>query len=501
MTDISDLELLRNYCRQGSEAAFATLVQRHVNLVYSVAFRHVGIAAQAEEITQAVFVILARKAASLRPDTILEGWLHETARLTALSFRRGERRRQFREQQAYMQSTFQTPDDTAVWNQLAPMLDEALSRLGKKDRDAVVLRFFNEKNLREVAVALNVTEVAAQRRVHRAVEKLRKFFTKRGVALSAAAVMATISANSVQAAPAGLAKTVTALAVIKGATAGGPTLTLIKGALKLMAWTKVKTVVVVGIAAVLATGATTVIVEKNISSNRASIYEAIFEHPDGSSEARLEQCPPVLFVSPTRHPNQERGIWTASGRGVFDGAQMAALVSWAYEFDQARVIMPANSSEAEYDYLNTMPSPQNALREEIKRQFGLTAHRETRPTDVLLLRPSNRARLDSFLTKGGSFACYGTAEGNIQHRYFTNAPLSMLAEQMVQGYFEKPCVDLTDPNAKYDFTFQWEEPRGLTGDARLAVLRPVIEDRINQLGLELVPTNMPLEMLLVDKMR
>ena len=107
MPDVSDMELLRDYDRQGSEEAFAEVVRRHIALVYSVAFRHVGIAAHAEEITQAVFVILARKAASLRPDTILEGWLHETTLLTALSFLRGERRRQFREQEAYMQSTLQ----------------------------------------------------------------------------------------------------------------------------------------------------------------------------------------------------------------------------------------------------------------------------------------------------------------------------------------------------------------------------------------------------------
>ena len=109
MPDANDMELLRDYDRHASEAAFAELVQRHIGLVYSAALRHVGIAAQAEEITQAVFIILARKASGLRPDTILEGWLYETTRLTSLSFLRGERRRQFREQEAYMQSTFRNP--------------------------------------------------------------------------------------------------------------------------------------------------------------------------------------------------------------------------------------------------------------------------------------------------------------------------------------------------------------------------------------------------------
>ena len=126
MRDASDMELLRDYDRQGSETAFAALVQRHVNLVYSVALRHVGIAAHAEEITQAVFIILSRKSASLRPDTIFEGWLHETTRLTALSFLRGERRRQFREQEAYMQSTLQQTNDVSTY------LDKAAKKTTKR---------------------------------------------------------------------------------------------------------------------------------------------------------------------------------------------------------------------------------------------------------------------------------------------------------------------------------------------------------------------------------
>src|ERR1039457_1377149 len=246
MRDSSDMELVGDYARLNSEAAFAELVQRHINLAYSAALRHVGNAAHAEEITQAVFIILARKAASLRPDCILEGWLHETTRLTALSFLRGERRRQFREKEAYMLSTLQETNDASTWNQLAPMLDEAVSRLAKKDRDAVMLRFFKDKDLREVAAALNVNEAAAQRRVLRAVEKLRRFFTNRGVALSSVAIAGAISANSVHAAPVALAKSVTAVAIAKGAAASGSTLTLIKGALKIMAWTKAKTTVVAG---------------------------------------------------------------------------------------------------------------------------------------------------------------------------------------------------------------------------------------------------------------
>lgn len=254
MPDVSDMELLRDYARLDSEDAFEELVRRHVNLVYSAAFRHVGIAAHAEEITQAVFVILSRKAAGLRPDTIIEAWLFETTRLTALSFLRGERRRQLREKEACMQSAFQESGDKPAWNQLAPLLDEAMARLGKKDREAVVLRFFKDKSLNEVAIALKTTEVAAQSRVHRAVKKLHKFFLKRGIYSTTAAISMAISANSIQAAPALLAKTTTAVALAKGATVSTSTLTLAKGALKIMAWTKAKTAIVAGVALLLTAG-------------------------------------------------------------------------------------------------------------------------------------------------------------------------------------------------------------------------------------------------------
>ncbi len=254
MADPSDVELLRDYHRQGSEEAFARLVGRHINLVYSAAIRHSGIAAHAEEITQAVFIILSRKAGSLRLDIILESWLHETTRLTALSFLRGERRRQFREQEAYMQSTMQESADASTWNQLAPLLDEAVSQLGKKDRDALMLRFFKDKSLREVASALRTNEAAAQRRVLRAVEKLRGWFTKRGVLLPAAALTAAISANSVQAAPAGLAVTISAAAV-KGAAVAASVTTLVNGTIKTIFMTTIqKTVTAVALVAAVGAG-------------------------------------------------------------------------------------------------------------------------------------------------------------------------------------------------------------------------------------------------------
>ena len=298
MPDVSDMELLQDYARHGSEAAFAELVQRHVNLVYSAALRQVGIAAHAEEITQAVFVILARKAARLRLDTILEAWFYQTTRLTSLSFLRGERRRQWREQEAFMQSALQESGEPPIWNQLAPLLDEAMSRLGKTDREAVVLRYFKGKSLNEVAAALKTTEAAAQSRGHRALEKLRKYFRQRGIDSTTAAITGAISANSIQAAPVALAKSITAVASAKSATASISTLTLIKGALKIMAWTKAKTAIVAASALLLATGTSLVVVRQ------ASLIQ-------GKTES--EWIKSIVY----RGDDEQRKLWHSLGpRGI-----------------------------------------------------------------------------------------------------------------------------------------------------------------------------------------
>ena len=138
-----------------------------------------------------------------------------------------------------------------------------MGRLGEKDRNAIVLRFFENKNLREVGLALGASEDAAKMRVNRALEKLRKFFTKRGVNSTTAIIAGAVSANSVQAAPVALAKTISAVAVAKGAAASGSTLTLVKGALKIMAWTKAKTAVVAGAVVIFAGGTATVTLESH----------------------------------------------------------------------------------------------------------------------------------------------------------------------------------------------------------------------------------------------
>jgi RNA polymerase sigma factor (sigma-70 family) len=257
---IEDMDLVRQYARCKSEEAFATLVSRHVNLVYSVALRQVRDAHLAEEITQTVFIILARKAGALTSKTVISGWLYRTARYASAKAVTIQRRRQHREQEAYMRAQSNETEPNA-WMQIEPVLDMAMAQLGEKDHNVVVLRFFEGRNFKDISATLGTTEAAAKMRVNRALEKLRKFFTARGLTFSVAAIAGAISAHSVQAAPIGLATSVT-VAAVKGTTLTTSTLTLIKTTLKLMAWTKLKTAAVVGAIAIMAAGTATVTLQR-----------------------------------------------------------------------------------------------------------------------------------------------------------------------------------------------------------------------------------------------
>src|SRR5207244_3207822 len=266
---IDDMQLVQQYARCKSEEAFAALVARHVNLVYSVAFRQVPDAHLAQEITQTVFVILARKAESLSSRTVISGWLCQTARFASAKALTMRRRRQEREQE-YMQSIVNESESDA-WMQIAPLLDRAMAHLGGKDHNALVLRFFDGHNFKAVSAALGTTEAGAKMRVNRALEKLRKFFTKRGLTFSAGVIAGAISVHSVQAAPIGLATSVT-LAAVKGTTVATSTLTLIETTLKLMAWTKLKTAVVVGAMTIMAVGTVTVTMHRSTAAPQTSPF-------------------------------------------------------------------------------------------------------------------------------------------------------------------------------------------------------------------------------------
>src|SRR5437867_5690895 len=222
-TMTNDLELLREYARERSEEAFAALVRRHLDLVYSAALRQIRSPQLAEEIAQSVFADLARTAHKLKPDTVLTAWLYQVKRRTTVDVIRRESRRQFREKIATEMTAINATADSGtgfqpVWADIEPILDEAMHELDDTDRAAVLLRYFENKSLREVGQTLGTSDDAAQKRVSRAVERLREFFAKRGVTVGASGLVVAITANAVQAAPVGLAVTISTAAALAGAT-------------------------------------------------------------------------------------------------------------------------------------------------------------------------------------------------------------------------------------------------------------------------------------------
>lgn len=247
---MDDAALLRRYAEERSEAAFAELVRRYVNQVYFAALRQVsGDAHRAEDVTQAVFTLLARKAASLAGRPTLAGWLYTTTRFVANETRRAERRRQVREQEAHaMQELAAESAPAADWDRLRPVIDDVMNELNQHDREAVLLRFFHGRPFAEIGAALRVTEDAARMRVDRALDKLRTLLARRGITSTSAALAVALANQAGMAAPAGLAASVTGAALAGTAASAGGWLTTFMSISKLQ----------VGIAGALAVAGATV---------------------------------------------------------------------------------------------------------------------------------------------------------------------------------------------------------------------------------------------------
>lgn len=495
------MTLVREFAACQSEQAFATLVQRHVALVHSAALRQTGDPHLAEDITQAVFIILASKAAMLGQDTILSAWLYRTTRYAARNALTVQRRRVAREQEAYMQSTLQTDDTAHVWKQLVPFLDAAMDKLPARDRAAVVLRHFENRPWREVARLMQITEDAAQKRVSRALEKMRSFFAKRGVMLTAALIAGAVSANSVQAAPEGLVTPISLAAVTKGAAATGSILVLVKGVLKMMTWSKIKMMIGIGTATVIAAGTATAVLAtwnkmENIPKSFAIALETFNPTSASGSDVdvanrRIEQvyadffkaAPAGVFIE---HTQFKESAFARHGENEFiaKAVPFAEMLARAFEtddvaFSASRIVFKTEEPQGRFDYLVNVPvHGLEEFKNQIQKQFGLNTKIEARVMNALVLK----------VATAGSSGAVGLSKYNQEENYLVAWNPAAIANRLGE-LLHQPVIDATGRKSVFTIAL----PRKAND---LASLNKILRA---QAGLELLATNMPVEMLVVEK--
>ncbi len=272
MSDATDSQLLRDYAEHGSEAAFAELVRRHVDLVYCAGLRIVREEQLAQDVAQGVFMALARSAPRLLDRPALTGWLYSTTRNLAANAVRSDARRRAYEQEGAIMNDILSSEPESIWEKILPHLDAAIGTLSEPDRDALLLRYFQHKTAREIAQALGTTEEAAQKRVSRSIERLRQFFAKRGIAVGAGALTAALTIGAAQAAPAGLAGSISAAAALAGTTLSAPT--LMTAAKTIVMTTFQKTLVT---AALVAAAGTAVYQARQLSTLRDRLQTSLQE--------------------------------------------------------------------------------------------------------------------------------------------------------------------------------------------------------------------------------
>jgi RNA polymerase sigma factor (sigma-70 family) len=282
MTD--DFELLRDYVERGAEPAFRTLVERHARMVHGGALRLLGNATAAEEASQAVFILLARKASSIRRGTVLAGWLYRTTQFVARAALRSERRRTERHDQLAIMND--SPD--TVWPKVSLLLEDAMADLNATDRNAVLLRFFEGRTFAEVARSLGTTEPAAKMRISRAVEKLRQFMAREGVAVSATTLPGMLAEQAASAVPIGLVQSISLAALANNAASSTSLITMLKGALKLMAWNKLRNTALAVILILLLGGAGVLVVLNTPRKSPTTLTVETFAPMAGEWEGDFE---------------------------------------------------------------------------------------------------------------------------------------------------------------------------------------------------------------------
>jgi len=369
----TDRMLLDRYVRTGCEEAFARIVSRHINMVYSIAMRRTRSQATAEDVVQSVFLLLARKGITFSSRIVIAGWLCRTTRYVCNRALTAERRRLQREGELCMQSqTNESAQD--AWAHIMPFLDEAMEQLGDKDQNALVLRFFQDRSFKQIGETLGTSEAAAKMRVARSIAKLGRIFAKRGIGISATVMAAALSAHSVQAAPAALKPSVIA-ATVKSMAASSCSSPLL-GLPKALAWAKLQYVLMAAVILTSVAGISMVAVERQKSATRsadfsfqgyatpeATIQSIIWAASKGNLQKLADGITPEeLRTFMTRFP------------AASESELQSSLISWARDMAKYRVSRKVSVSEDEvHVLLKATPSPNALVDGEVRlrlRRFG-----------------------------------------------------------------------------------------------------------------------------------
>jgi len=428
----TDLQLLASYTHDRAEDAFAELVRRHVDLVHSAALRQVRSPQLAEEVAQSVFTDLARNAHRLisgRDASSPRGggdapslgsltpWLYQDTRRTAIDVVRRESRRQLREQIATEMNAMNA--SAADWTHIEPLLDEAVSALDETDRAAVLLRYFENKSLREVGATLGTSDDGAQKRVSRAIERLRDFFAKRGITVGTSGLVAVISANAVQAAPVGLALTISTAAALAGTTVATTTTAT---AVETIAMTTLqKTLVAATITAAVGTG----LYEAHLVSKLQTHVEALQQQQaplmEQIQQLQIERDETSRQLAYVRDENERLN------RNTGELLRLRGEVSLLRRTQEAAG-KPANPS--------TPPAPtttnQDQAAADIGRELGLAVVRGD-PGALEKVAELSKAALKSFNTK--RVGLDDTQRGELSARTFASvqAAFDVIGKAAVEG--------------------------------------------------------------------
>lgn len=498
---VTDNQLIAEFNERRSEEAFTALVRHHVNLVFATAMRQVGDAGAAEEITQNVFVALAQGAGKLGSHPTIAGWLYQATLNKSREWLRAELRRRRREQTA-VELELAGSEGDSVWSSLVPLLDDALLDLRESDRLAVILHFMEGRTFCEVGAALGVGEDAARKRVNNCLQQLTDFFRRQGFTVPALSMGAPLFTLALHPAPAGLASSATA-AGFAGAHSTTSTFTLVKGALKIMAWSKANTAVVAGVVILLAAATTTVTVKKGRQHSADEAWRT------RSLDSQLVNgLAPETEILPSKFsPDFSRVVGGRRGKVAGIGTGAAVILSEAYGMSAQRMVLPITippsiqAPQSRYDFICTLQANQKeALQHELKKQLGLVGTREMHDTDVLLLEVESPNAPKLNLSNNRSLG--GTSQSQPGHYTCTNAALTNGLTASLEFYLNTPVIDATGLNGRYDIDLTWDEPNAPFrnyNDWQHRNIDGLKEALQNQLGLELVPTNMPIEMLSVEK--